>query len=87
MAQAWDGFLRIMGDAVSRGRKPGKPYARAREKAEAKKRQIEAGKTRGKGKKTGSGKLPEANGETTRDKVAAHLGWSGKTYEKANVTL
>jgi ParB/RepB/Spo0J family partition protein len=55
----------------------------ALEKPKAKERQAKAGPQSGKGKKTGSGKLPEPVAGDTRDKVAAALGVSGKTYEKA----
>ncbi len=52
------------------------------EKAEAKKRQAAAGPKEGRGKKSGGGNLPQALGKT-RGTVAAAVGWSGKTYEKA----
>lgn len=51
----------------------------ALERPAAKERLKEAGKAGGKG----SGKLPEASKGDTRDKVAAALGVSGRTYEKA----
>ena len=49
----------------------------------AKQRQAAAGPKAGKGRKrSGSGKLPEAVGQV-RDRVAAHVGMSGRTLEKA----
>jgi ParB family chromosome partitioning protein len=54
------------------------------EAKQAKERQSQAGPAEGKGKKaSGSGKLPEAVGGRTRDKVGEAVGMSGKTYEKA----
>jgi ParB/RepB/Spo0J family partition protein len=47
------------------------------EKAEAKKRQQEGGRTKA------SGKLPPARKAKTRDRVAKAVGMSGRTYEKA----
>jgi ParB family chromosome partitioning protein len=37
--------------------------------------------------KPGSGKLPEAGKGRTRDKVAAAVGMSGRTYEKAKAVV
>lgn len=66
-------------EAVAMGEKLSKFEAR-----DAKARQAQAGPSKGKGKKqTGSGKLPEPVKGDTRDKVAAALGMSGRTYEKA----
>ena len=47
------------------------------EKAAAKEREREGGRSKG------SGKLPEASKGDTRDKVAKPLGMSGRTFEKA----
>jgi ParB family chromosome partitioning protein len=49
------------------------------ERAEAKKRQQEGGRAGGKA----SGKLPEASKGEARDKVAASVGMSPRTYDKA----
>lgn len=53
------------------------------EKPAARGRQKELGRTHG----TPSGKLPEGSTGQTRDKVAAALGMSGKTYEKAKQVI
>lgn len=55
----------------------------ALEKPESAKRKKEGGRAGGKA----SGKLPEASSGDTRDKVAAALGVSGKTFEKAKVVV
>ncbi len=64
-----------MGDALA-----------ALERADAKRRQAEAGREHGRGQKIGCGKLPQAipdaNKGKTRDKIAAALGMSGRSYEK-----
>jgi ParB family chromosome partitioning protein len=53
-------------------------------RAEAKKRQGQAGPQDGQGKKaSGSGNLPEAVKGDTRDNVAEAVNMSGRTYEKA----
>ncbi len=52
------------------------------EREAARKRQQEAGKARGRGGKA-SGKLPQANGGRTRDRVAAYVGMSYKTLQRA----
>lgn len=57
-----------------------------RERQAAKKRQQEAGKTRGKGKEIAVGKFPDAIGHV-RDKVAAYFDVSGKTYEKMKTVV
>ena len=58
------------------------------EKAKAKERQAKAGPVEGPGVKvSGSGKLPEAVKGDTRDKVAAGVGMSGKTYEKVKAVV
>jgi hypothetical protein len=49
------------------------------ERPRAKARQRAGGQAGGRG----SGKLPEATTGRTRDRVAAALGWSGRTYEAA----
>ena len=53
------------------------------EKKAAKERQAKTGPIKGKGKKSGSGKLPEAVKGQTRDKLAKYAGVSGRTLEKA----
>ncbi len=75
-SQAFAGFLPseavAMGDALA-----------ALERADAKRRQAEAGREHGRGQKIASGNLPEAIAEAntgdTRDKVAAALGMSGRS--------
>ena len=57
------------------------------EKKAAKERQAKAGPIKGKGKKSGSGKLPEAVKGQTRDKLARYAGVSGKTLEKAKAVV
>lgn len=52
------------------------------EQTAAKQRQAAAGPSKGKGKKSGAGKLPEAACGQTRDKIGALAGVSGKTVEK-----
>ena len=47
------------------------------EKRAAKERQAKAGPKKGKGKKSGSGKFPEAVKGKTRDEVARYVGVSG----------
>ena len=56
----------------------------ALEKPKAKERQREAGKTRGKGKAIGCGKLPQAIESKTRDAVGKAVGMSGKTTWKGS---
>ncbi|MBI4569690.1 MAG: hypothetical protein HY719_14955, partial [Planctomycetes bacterium] len=53
----------------------------------ARERQALAGPAAGKGKKSGSGKLPEAVKGDARDKAAAASGVSGRTYEKARAVV
>jgi ParB family chromosome partitioning protein len=53
------------------------------ERTEAKKRQREGGRSGGKA----SGNLPEASKGDTRDKVAAAVGMSGRTYDKAKYVV
>jgi hypothetical protein len=57
------------------------------EEREAKKRQKEHGGTAPGRPKDTSGKLPEVSTGRTRDKVAAAIGMSGKTYEKAKAVV
>ena len=73
-----DGGLRC----ATCGGRPFADYFRPQVEAEAKAVQVAAGKERGRGAK-GSGKLPEAIGKETRDLLAAKVGMSGKTLEKA----
>lgn len=56
-------------------------------KPEAKKRQSEAGKKRGRGKTIGCGNLPQAMNGKTRDAIGAAIGMSGKTYEAAKAVV
>jgi ParB family chromosome partitioning protein len=53
------------------------------ERAEAKRRQREGGRSGGKA----GGKLPQASAGKTRDKVAEALGTSGRSYEKTKVVI
>lgn len=54
------------------------------ERERARRRQAEAGPPTGRGaKRTACGNLPQAVKGKTRDKVAAAVGMSGRTYEKA----
>jgi ParB family chromosome partitioning protein len=56
----------------------------------ARARQREGGKKAGRGRPLAPGNLPEANGEErgqTRDKVAAAVGMSGRTYQKAKAVV
>ena len=57
------------------------------EERSAKAWQAEAGPVTGKGKKSGGGKLPQAVKGKTRDKVAAYVGVSGRTFEKAKAVV
>lgn len=66
-------------EAVAKGRQ-----IEELERRRARQRQAQAGPSRGRGAKaSGSGNLPEAEHGDTRDKVAAAVGMSGRTYEKA----
>lgn len=58
-----------------------------RERELAKGRQAVAGPASGKGKKSGSGNLPEAVRGDTRDRVGAAVGMSGRTYERASAVV
>jgi hypothetical protein len=57
-------------------------------RAQARERQAHAGPTTGKGRKrSASGKLPQALKGRTRDTIASYVGWSPRTYEKAEAVI
>jgi len=62
-------------------------YFKEEEQAKAKERQATAGPEKGQGKKSGSGKLPEAVKSDSRDALASRVGMSGRTLEKATAVV
>jgi len=57
-------------------------------RAKAKERQSEAGPKEGRGKKkSAGGNFPQAVEGKSRDLIAARVGWSGRTYEKAKMVV
>jgi ParB-like nuclease family protein len=57
------------------------------EREKAQERQAEGQKSGGRGKKKLPGNLPESLQGQTRDIIAARVGWSGRTYEKAKMVV